>query len=160
MLSIFDIFKVGVGPSSSHTNGPMVAAADFADQLSSLPRVHRIQVELFGSLALTGKGHHTDRAVILGLQGLRPDTLDKASAQQAWLRAQEQHELVLPHQGSVSFSYQSDLLFDGHALPLHENGMRFRAFNEKMLCSMSMLPIQLVAVLLFPSKRCLTQYRG
>lgn len=131
MLSIFDIFKVGVGPSSSHTNGPMVAAADFADQLSSLPRVHRIQIELFGSLALTGKGHHTDRAVILGLQGLRPDTLDKVSAQQAWLRAQEQHELILPHQGSVPFSYQSDLLFDGHSLPLHENGMRFRAFNEK-----------------------------
>ncbi|MCV5735744.1 L-serine ammonia-lyase, partial [Escherichia coli] len=76
MLSIFDIFKVGVGPSSSHTNGPMLAGFHFTQLLSdSMAKVHRVQVDLYGSLSLTGRGHHTDRATVLGLMGNKPDTI-------------------------------------------------------------------------------------
>lgn len=81
MLSIFDIFKIGVGPSSSHTNGPMIAGYQFTQLLGEdLAKVHRVQVDLYGSLSLTGRGHHTDRAVILGLLGNRPDTIRMTSA--------------------------------------------------------------------------------
>ena len=131
MLSIFDIFKVGVGPSSSHTNGPMVAAADFAKQLQSHSNVQRLQVELFGSLALTGKGHHTDRAVIVGLHGLQPDTLDKEAAEQAWLHGIKGGYVSIPALGDIPFSYEKDLRFHSHALPHHENGMRFSAFDDQ-----------------------------
>jgi len=81
-LSVFDIFKIGIGPSSSHTMGPMSAAARFLDALrkQSAP-VTRITVSLYGSLAFTGKGHATDRAVILGLIGLLPDTLNPDEAE-------------------------------------------------------------------------------
>ncbi len=73
MLSIFDIFKIGVGPSSSHTNGPMIAGYRFVQQLlPQLDKVARIQIDLYGSLSLTGKGHHTDRATLLGLMGTSP----------------------------------------------------------------------------------------
>ncbi len=77
-LSVFDIFKIGIGPSSSHTVGPMVAAARFLAMAAaaSLPRTGRLTVTLHGSLAFTGKGHGTDRAVILGLAGERPDAMD------------------------------------------------------------------------------------
>ncbi|HEY0412391.1 MAG TPA: serine dehydratase beta chain, partial [Allosphingosinicella sp.] len=77
--SVFDLFKIGVGPSSSHTMGPMTAACRFVETLSQkglIARTERIQAELFGSLALTGKGHATDRAVLLGLSGERPDRVD------------------------------------------------------------------------------------
>ena len=87
-LSVFDVFKIGIGPSSSHTMGPMVAAARFLDDLRSgaekIPgagKLHRLGASLHGSLAFTGKGHATDRAVILGLCGLMPDTLDPDRAQ-------------------------------------------------------------------------------
>ncbi|MEC9103426.1 MAG: serine dehydratase beta chain, partial [Pseudomonadota bacterium] len=74
-LSIFDVFKIGVGPSSSHTMGPMVAAARFLDRLRAAPfSASGLRATLYGSLAFTGKGHATDRAVILGLAGFRPDT--------------------------------------------------------------------------------------
>ena len=76
--SLFDLYKIGIGPSSSHTMGPMRAAGRFADELVAaghLPQVARVQVDLYGSLALTGKGHCTDRGVLLGLMGYRPDTV-------------------------------------------------------------------------------------
>ena len=78
-LSVLDLFKIGIGPSSSHTVGPMRAAADFVQLLSernALPGVKRVRVDLYGSLALTGRGHSTDKAVLLGLSGLQPDTVD------------------------------------------------------------------------------------
>lgn len=80
MLSIFDIFKVGVGPSSSHTNGPMIAGFQFLSLIEDISLVTRIQIDLYGSLALTGKGHHTDRAVLLGLLGNQPDTINITQA--------------------------------------------------------------------------------
>src|SRR5271155_1507559 len=81
-LSVFDIFKIGIGPSSSHTMGPMNAARTFALQLAEqgvLERVTQVSAQLYGSLALTGRGHCTDRAILLGLEGLRPDTIDPAT---------------------------------------------------------------------------------
>src|SRR6202790_3366811 len=80
-LSVFDIFKVGIGPSSSHTMGPMNAARSFVELLAErglLDRTSQVSAQLYGSLALTGRGHCTDRAVLLGLEGLRPDTIDPA----------------------------------------------------------------------------------
>ncbi|MDP9065013.1 MAG: hypothetical protein M3O06_04000, partial [Pseudomonadota bacterium] len=80
-LSVFDIFKIGIGPSSSHTMGPMNAARDFVELLAErglLERTMQVSAQLYGSLALTGRGHCTDRAILLGLEGLRPDTIDPA----------------------------------------------------------------------------------
>ncbi|HYD38091.1 MAG TPA: serine dehydratase beta chain, partial [Allosphingosinicella sp.] len=84
VTSVFDLFKIGVGPSSSHTMGPMTAACRFVEALSQkglLERTGRVLAELYGSLALTGKGHATDRAVLLGLSGERPDRLDPDAAE-------------------------------------------------------------------------------
>src|SRR5450432_1097798 len=77
--SLFDLFKIGIGPSSSHTVGPMKAARRFAGELSSFPVVERVRVELYGSLALTGRGHGTDRAILLGLSGEEPDQIDPSA---------------------------------------------------------------------------------
>ncbi|MEF1185635.1 serine dehydratase beta chain, partial [Vibrio sinaloensis] len=130
MLSIFDIFKVGVGPSSSHTNGPMLAGYHFTRQLAhSITKTHRVQVDLFGSLSLTGKGHHTDRAVILGLLGNKPDTIKMTSAKTALSQAIEGGKLSLASAHTISFSYESDILFHSDNLPLHENGMSITAYD-------------------------------
>ena len=80
-LSVFDIFKIGIGPSSSHTMGPMNAARSFAELLAArglLERTAQVSAQLYGSLALTGRGHCTDRAILLGLSGMSPDTIDPA----------------------------------------------------------------------------------
>ena len=85
-LSVFDIFKIGIGPSSSHTMGPMNAARSFAELLAArglLGRTAQVSAQLYGSLALTGRGHCTDRAVLLGLEGASPDTLDSATVEPA-----------------------------------------------------------------------------
>src|ERR1700684_1154105 len=81
-LSVFDIFKIGIGPSSSHTMGPMNAARSFVELLAArglLDATAQVSAQLYGSLALTGRGHCTDRAILLGLEGLRPDTIDSAA---------------------------------------------------------------------------------
>ncbi len=131
MLSIFDIFKIGVGPSSSHTNGPMIAGYQFTQKLGDkLTQVARIQVDLYGSLSLTGRGHHTDRAVILGLLGNRPDTIKMASAKSALAHTMEQGELLLAGQQPIPFEYQTDICFHNDNLPLHENGMTISAFDK------------------------------
>src|SRR5690242_11307980 len=93
MISAFDLFKIGIGPSSSHTVGPMKAAASFVAGLVEPPA--RIQVVLYGSLAWTGKGHGTDRAVVLGLAGLEPDTVDLDGAEVLWAGVQEGRGLPL-----------------------------------------------------------------
>src|ERR1700678_368170 len=88
-LSVLDVFKIGIGPSSSHTMGPMNAARRFVElveQRGLLTRVSAVRVQLFGSLALTGKGHCTDRAVLLGLEGMSPDTLDSTTVEPALKR--------------------------------------------------------------------------
>ncbi|MBE3664258.1 L-serine ammonia-lyase [Vibrio navarrensis] len=132
MLSIFDIFKIGVGPSSSHTNGPMIAGYQFTQLLGEdLAKVHRVQVDLYGSLSLTGRGHHTDRAVILGLLGNRPDTIRMTSANLALHQAINEGQLSLSGERFITFHFASDILFHRDNLPLHENGMTISAFDSQ-----------------------------
>jgi L-serine dehydratase len=131
-VSAFDLFKIGIGPSSSHTVGPMRAAHLFADRLShegTLDRVTRLRVELFGSLGATGKGHGSDKAVLLGLSGHQPDTVD-VNAVPAYLQhVRDGGELLLLGRHAVPFDEKNDLIFNRReTLPLHANGMRFMAF--------------------------------
>ena len=138
MLSIFDIYKIGVGPSSSHTNGPMIAAYKFTRLIEpQLKQVKRVQIDLYGSLSLTGIGHHTDRASILGLLGNRPDTIKITSANQALHKAITDNRLLLAGVQDICFNYKTDMLFNEEELPLHENGMKISAFdsNQKLLDS-------------------------
>lgn len=133
VASTFDLFKIGVGPSSSHTMGPMTAAADFVQSLGDeglLARVARIDVALYGSLALTGKGHATDRAILLGLSGERPATLcpGRADATVAAIRATG--SLSLGGTYRIAFDEARDLRFlQKERLPFHSNAMRFAAFD-------------------------------
>jgi L-serine dehydratase len=131
-ISVFDLFKIGIGPSSSHTVGPMTAARRFALSLreaGALERVTRVQVELFGSLAFTGKGHGTDLAVMLGLEGAEPATVDiddgKRRVEQVLLKG----VLPLLDERVVPFHPAEAIVFNRkESLPLHSNGMRFTAF--------------------------------
>ncbi|CAM3139100.1 L-serine ammonia-lyase [Vibrio rarus] len=130
MYSIFDIYKIGVGPSSSHTNGPMLAGYHFTQLIEKeVSSVFRIQVDLYGSLSLTGRGHHTDRAVILGLLGNRPDTIKISSANTEMRNAIEEGKLNIAGDHFITFNYQQDILFHDSNLPLHENGMTISAFD-------------------------------
>jgi L-serine dehydratase len=138
MLSIFDIYKIGIGPSSSHTNGPMIAGYQFTLLIkNSLPSVNEIKVDLFGSLALTGKGHHTDKAVLLGLLGFQPETIKVQSANQVIEKVKKTLKLPLSNEKLIDFDPQEQIKFHLENLPLHENGMSISAFdiNGAMLCS-------------------------
>ncbi|RYU47679.1 L-serine ammonia-lyase [Aliivibrio finisterrensis] len=130
MLSIFDIYKIGVGPSSSHTNGPMIAGYNFTQLIQPhLAQVSRVQVDLYGSLSLTGIGHHTDRATILGLLGNRPDNIKITSANLAMKKAIEDKILHIAGAHEIIFDYDTDMLFHNTNLPLHENGMTISIFD-------------------------------
>ncbi len=128
-ISIFDIFKIGIGPSSSHTMGPMRAAARFAATLAGDPNsVSRLSIELFGSLALTGRGHRTDQAIVLGLEGHLPDQIDPDAIAPTLERIRSEGKLRLGDGRSIEFSESRDLLMRGdQLLPGHSNGMRFTA---------------------------------
>ncbi|ODA67701.1 L-serine dehydratase TdcG [Methyloligella halotolerans] len=138
-LSIFDIFKIGIGPSSSHTMGPMIAASRFLDTLRNRPvpdpvapaaPIAHVQVRLYGSLAFTGSGHGTDRAVMLGLLGYEPETLDIGEAEKAMERLGLEKRLHPAGLPEIAFDPRSDLIFDyGDPLPGHPNGMLFTAFD-------------------------------
>jgi L-serine dehydratase len=130
-ISIFDIFKIGIGPSSSHTVGPMKAARAFATTLAGLDRpVAGVEVTLYGSLAYTGKGHGTDSAVILGLTGAQPDTIDPESVEPALRAIHRDKRLQMPGIGTLGFDPQQHVVFNyDEELPRHTNGMRFRAFG-------------------------------
>ncbi len=130
-ISVFDIFKVGIGPSSSHTVGPMKAAGEFVGQLDSLSeQVARIEVTLHGSLAFTGKGHGTDSAVILGLMGLTPETIDPDAIESTLLGVRRDKLMDMPAIGKINFDPEADLKFEfKKELPRHTNGMRFVAFS-------------------------------
>ena len=130
-ISVFDIFKIGVGPSSSHTVGPMKAARQFALGLANTRhQVARIQVTLHGSLAYTGKGHGTDSAVILGLMGCQPDTLDPDDVDGMLRAVHASARLTVPGIGEIEFAPNDDLVFEyGEELPRHTNGMRFAALD-------------------------------
>ena len=130
-LSVFDLFKIGIGPSSSHTVGPMRAARQFALRLAEggrLDRVARIAVTLYGSLGATGKGHGSDKAILLGLTGHEPDTVD-VNAIAGHHRAHPlERELSLAGRHVLRFDEKRDLVFNHKdTLPLHSNGMRFIA---------------------------------
>src|SRR5258708_31381880 len=112
--SFFDLYKIGVGPSSSHTMGPMRAAFQFArglDDQHILDQVHRVQAELYGSLALTGMGHATDRAVLLGLAGHEPATVGPARIDSTIDSIRQSKSLDLNGKGAIEFAEASDLLF-------------------------------------------------
>jgi len=131
-LSIFDIFKIGIGPSSSHTMGPMTAAARFLDALRKVSETaHRVHVTLHGSLAFTGKGHATDRAVILGLIGMLPDTLDPDDAERLEGEVRKLKKISPDGFADILFDPDTDLVFDyGPALPGHANGLIFQAVDD------------------------------
>jgi L-serine dehydratase len=127
-IGLFDLFRIGVGPSSSHTVGPMVAAAAFVAGLDAAAPPERLRVELFGSLALTGKGHATDAAIILGLTGARPDGIDPDDAAMLVHQVRTQRRLMLPGGQRIAFDPQADIVFHPReTLPLHTNGMRLTA---------------------------------
>ncbi|HWR13783.1 MAG TPA: L-serine ammonia-lyase [Terriglobales bacterium] len=132
--SIFEIFKIGIGPSSSHTVGPMRAARDFAarvDESGKLHQVERISVELYGSLALTGKGHATDRAVILGLIGEVPDLVDPATIDSKVQLVHETESLNLLGKKRIPFNESGDIVFlKKETMPGHSNTVRFTAFGS------------------------------
>jgi L-serine dehydratase len=132
-LSVLDIFKVGLGPSSSHTMGPMNAACAFAADLGTrglLTRTERVGVQLYGSLALTGTGHCTDRAILLGLEGHRPENVDPEAIEPVLARIRSQGRLRLAGTREIAFDEPMDLLMHrDQRLPLHTNGMRFTALD-------------------------------
>ena len=133
-ISVFDLFRIGIGPSSSHTVGPMRAAGMFVHELGAsrvLADVERIQVELYGSLGATGKGHGTDKAVILGLQGELPDSVDVNAIPSRLEQVRTSGQLRLPCAKTLAFDGQADLVFNKQeALPYHPNGLVFRALGR------------------------------
>ena len=133
-ISVFDLFKIGIGPSSSHTVGPMKAAAIFSNSLyenNLSAACYRITIEMYGSLAATGAGHGTPKAIILGLQGEAPETVDVDSIEQRVNEVRESGLLTLADDVTINFSYRDDLIMHrDEVLPFHPNGMRFTAFDK------------------------------
>jgi len=132
-ISIFDLFKVGIGPSSSHTVGPMVAARMFVGGLSEsdiLGDVARVKVALYGSLGATGKGHGSGKAILLGLLGEKPESVDVESIPSLMKTIRESNRLSLGGKKTITFNEEPDLIFHRkESLPFHSNGMKIQAFN-------------------------------
>lgn len=132
-VSTFDLFKIGIGPSSSHTVGPMRAAARFVERWlveeGHLLACRRIKAELFGSLALTGKGHGSDKAILLGLEGQWPNRIDPDTIEPMLARIRKDKDVRLSAEHRIGFDEKTDLVFNKRQkLPFHSNGMRFTAF--------------------------------
>lgn len=134
-ISVFDLFSVGIGPSSSHTVGPMLAANAFLELLKSkecFAQCSRVKVELYGSLALTGKGHGTDKAILNGLEGRSPETVDPESMVPRMHEILSSATLCLAGEREISFHEERDfLILQKELLPRHSNGMRFSAYDDK-----------------------------
>ena len=133
MISVFDLFKIGIGPSSSHTVGPMKAAAAFMSALDEQQRmgVKRLKVTLLGSLAWTGRGHRTDKAVMLGLSGLLPETIDPDDADRRVDDLAATKQLVLQDGTTIEFDPAQDIVFNfDEPASVHPNTIRFSAFDE------------------------------
>lgn len=130
-VSVFDLFKIGVGPSSSHTVGPMVAARRFLDILGDrLRTVARVRIELYGSLALTGVGHGSDKAILLGLSGERPSQVDPDIIEPLVARIHSTGRLMLDGCYDIAFHVREDLIFAMEKrLPFHSNAMLFQAYD-------------------------------
>jgi L-serine dehydratase len=132
MISVLDLFRVGIGPSSSHTVGPMRAALTFAAGIESSGRlgaVARVTVELFGSLAATARGHGSDRAVMLGLSGQAPETIDPGEAELLVKAVRRERRLRLLGRHEIPFDESAHLHLELRPLPFHPNGARFTAFD-------------------------------
>lgn len=133
-ISVFDIFKIGIGPSSSHTVGPMRAACQFVNALQNtgmLEQTISVKAELFGSLGATGRGHGSDKAVMLGLQGEMPDRIDPETSKDDVARIRETGKLTLPGARQISFRERDHIIMHRRqSLPYHPNGMRFTVCNE------------------------------
>jgi L-serine dehydratase len=135
-VSTFDLFKIGIGPSSSHTVGPMRAAARFADhwlrEAGDLDRVARVRAEVFGSLALTGRGHGTDKAILMGLEGHLPNAIDPDIIPAALERIRAEKKIRLLGTHEIGFDEKTDLVMNKRQkLPYHTNGMRFIAYDAR-----------------------------
>ena len=133
-VSTFDLYKIGIGPSSSHTVGPMRAAARFVEhhlvEAGRLADVARVRAEVFGSLALTGRGHGTDKALLMGLEGQWPNTIDPDIIPAALERIRADKVIRLHGQREIAFNEKSDLVMNKRQkLPFHTNGMRFIAYD-------------------------------
>ncbi|UKH32757.1 L-serine ammonia-lyase [Actinobacillus pleuropneumoniae] len=141
MISVFDIFKVGIGPSSSHTVGPMKAAKQFIDELlvrKLLAKTDRLQADIYGSLALTGRGHSTDIAVVMGLMGYLPDNVDIERIETVIEQVKQESRLVvaeaIPEMAkTIIFDFYKDMPFHYDFLARHENGMILKAFEGETL---------------------------
>lgn len=133
-ISLFDLFSIGIGPSSSHTCGPMYAANAFIDLLQQqalFDSTHRVKTELYGSLALTGKGHGTDKAILNGLEGKTPETVVPESMVPRMHEILHTQRMLLAGIKSVEFIDDRDfVLYQREQLPKHTNGMRFTAFDS------------------------------
>jgi len=132
-VSVFDLFKIGIGPSSSHTVGPMRAARMFVARLAhegALARTARVKAEMYGSLGATGKGHGSDKAVLLGLAGHEPDTVDIEQVPVILEAIRAQHRVALNGAHEIAFDESADLVMHRReSLPFHANGMRFTAYD-------------------------------
>ena len=132
-ISVFDMLKIGVGPSSSHTLGPWRAAEQFLAELRSqniINDVHRVKVDLYGSLSLTGKGHATDLAVILGLSGADPEYVPIDAIDSIIEAIKTNNELLLDNEFKIHFNIVSDIFFNKNFLPFHANGLIFTAYTN------------------------------
>lgn len=133
-VSVFDLFSIGIGPSSSHTVGPMRAAGRFARHLADdglLVSVTRVHIELYGSLGATGVGHGTPGAVMLGLEGCAPETVDPSAARIRVEQIASEHKLSLGGTHTVAFDPSIDIVMSLKAMDFHSNGMVFSAFGER-----------------------------
>ena len=132
-ISVFDMLKIGVGPSSSHTLGPWRAAQRFVDVLKeehTLTNIIRVQVDLYGSLSLTGKGHASDIAVMLGLNNQDPEYMPVENIDTIIKEVENSGTLLLDDEFPVPFQMQKDIIFNKNFLPFHSNGMTFTAYNH------------------------------
>ena len=133
-VSLFELFKIGIGPSSSHTVGPMIAARRFVNEIrenSGLQNIDTIVAETYGSLALTGIGHGTDKAILLGLSGQQPHLVDPDEADAIVSKIKSQNELHLLSEKLIKFNPEKDLKFNRRSrLPFHSNGMKFTTFDK------------------------------
>ena len=131
-ISVFDMLKIGVGPSSSHTLGPWRAAERFLEELkneSILDQIIRVKVDLYGSLSLTGKGHATDLSVMLGLSGQDPEYIPVENIAGIIKIIETRNEIILGNQVTIPFYFLQDIIFNKEFLPFHANGLKFTAFK-------------------------------
>lgn len=133
-ISVFDMLKIGVGPSSSHTLGPWRAAERFLGELKDkklIDNINRVKVDLYGSLSLTGKGHATDLAVMLGLSGADPEYIPVESIDVIISAIKNKKEIFLGNEIIIPFNFESDIVFNREFLPFHANGIKFTAYTSE-----------------------------